>query len=101
MLPFHLPSTGKIYLAVLCGFAPLRETGISVLQALGQRHGNFIFHAKAQRKKPIPAKVPIAVAAGDADALDDAGVTCSGTRSTSTVKKTSISLNKWINEWKK
>ncbi|HBF34017.1 TPA: hypothetical protein DDW35_05590 [Candidatus Sumerlaeota bacterium] len=53
LLSFHLPSTGKIYLAVLCGFAPLRETGISVLQALGQRHGNFIFHAKAQSRKEL------------------------------------------------
>jgi len=85
--------TSKRVLKVVVTGTPITGTGsvvtTNILNALSVDDGT------------VAAKAPIAVTFGDADARDDVGVTCAGTRSTSAVKGTSVSLNKWVMSGKK
>ena len=85
--------TAKKVLKVVVTGTPLTGTGstltTNILNALSADDGT------------IAGTAPIAVGLGSDYARNTTGVVCTGTRTTSTVKGTSVNLNKWIMTGKK
>ncbi|HBF34758.1 TPA: hypothetical protein DDW35_09355 [Candidatus Sumerlaeota bacterium] len=80
-------------LKVVVTGTPVAETGSKVT--------TNILNALSTDDGSVAANVPIAVGIGSDYARNETGVVCTGTRSTSTVKNTSVSLNKWVMTGKK